>query len=384
MAQPEVHGPFARSLHDKMVSYAERGRSVLVFGSTGVGKEALLRTYVGHRRWGYEGKIINCAAIPSDILESELFGHRKGAFTGASADRVGLVASAACLALDEIGDAAPALQAKILRVIENGEYRRVGDDEVRNTNCVFVAATNKPEQLRNDLLWRFESRISVPDLADRRTDLVHILFAVARRAGVIGFMERCLAFLAGEYTWPGNAREVRFVVQEAADDAAASPVDLGNLPLLPLRLLAEELETGHSPEPGEVFSLDDQARDRAVARFGATIDGISDAEIALAMDRLNYASLLGGEKRSAASAQDLLAALPDHVRDRLLGQPAEQAEPLRRMIEDAPDWKEAARVARREWYQAQLARGLRRSEIAAVLGVTPQALGQALRRDRIV
>ncbi len=203
--------------------------SVLVQGETGTGKELIAAAL--HQRSKRRDKLFvaqNCAAFPENLLESELFGHKRGAFTGAADDKKGLfeVADGGTLFLDEIGEMPLSLQAKLLRALQEGEIRPLGGTNVRRVDVRIVAATNrdldveaKAGRFREDLLYRLKVfPIRVPPLRERRDDVPllakHFLERYAREFGkpVDGFDAEALALLAA-YDWPGNVRELENEVQ---------------------------------------------------------------------------------------------------------------------------------------------------------------------------
>jgi transcriptional regulator with PAS, ATPase and Fis domain len=173
---------------------------------------------------------INCAAIPEQLLESELFGHTKGAFTGATADRAGLfeIADGGTLLLDEIGELAPTLQAKLLRVLEEGEIRRLGARDGKKVDVRLVAATARQleraverGEFREDLYYRLNVvRLHIPPLRERPEDVAALLAHFARQAAQrvghpVSITPRALVLLT-EHAWPGNVRELRNAVERAA------------------------------------------------------------------------------------------------------------------------------------------------------------------------
>jgi transcriptional regulator with GAF, ATPase, and Fis domain len=203
--------------------------SVLVQGETGTGKELIAAAL--HQRSKRREKLFvaqNCAAFPENLLESELFGHKRGAFTGATDDKKGLfeVADGGTLFLDEIGEMPLSLQAKLLRALQEGEIRPLGGANVRRVDVRIVAATNrdldvevKAGRFREDLLYRLKVfPIRVPPLRERRDDIPllakHFLERYSREFGkpVDGFDDEALAIL-GAYDWPGNVRELENEVQ---------------------------------------------------------------------------------------------------------------------------------------------------------------------------
>lgn len=200
---------------------------VLLTGESGVGKEVVADLI---HRWSRRGAApfvkINCAAIPEALLESELFGHRKGAFTGAVADHEGLFAQAdgGTLLLDEIGEMAPTLQAKLLRVTQSGTYTPVGSGDVRHSDVRILAATNRDlEQqvaegkFREDLFYRLNvMEIYLPPLRDRRADIMPLArhFATQLKHDKARFSPGAVAILEG-YAWPGNVRELHNAVERA-------------------------------------------------------------------------------------------------------------------------------------------------------------------------
>jgi two-component system nitrogen regulation response regulator GlnG len=206
--------------------------NVLITGESGTGKELVARAVYQHsRRADHPFLAINCAAIPETLVESELFGHEKGAFTGADRQRVGKFeqADGGTILLDEIGDMPPAVQAKMLRLLQDQQFERVGGREAITTRVRVLAATNQDLEgliaagrFRGDLYYRLkEVAIRVPPLRDRREDipeLAHLfLFRFAREADrdVRGFAPNVLDLFRA-YPWPGNVRELRGVVKEAA------------------------------------------------------------------------------------------------------------------------------------------------------------------------
>ncbi|HAM73799.1 MAG TPA: DNA-binding response regulator, partial [Verrucomicrobiales bacterium] len=205
--------------------------TALITGESGTGKELVARAIYHHsRRSGQPFLAINCAAIPENLLESELFGHEKGAFTGATNQRIGKFEQChnGTIFLDEIGDMTPATQTKILRVLQSGTFERVGGNQPIQVNVRVIAATNRPleqavanRQFREDLFFRLNVvRIQLPALRERRPDIRllvdYFLTKLAQRSGV---PHRSIATEALEvlerYAWPGNVRELENAIQRA-------------------------------------------------------------------------------------------------------------------------------------------------------------------------
>jgi two-component system, NtrC family, response regulator HydG len=235
-----------RQVVDLAMRLASAPSPVLVMGETGTGKELVARLLHGEGpRAGAPFVAVNCAAVPESLLESELFGHARGAFTGASQTRRGLFveADSGTLLLDEIGDMPPSLQPKLLRVLETGEVRPVGSDATRTTNVRIVAATHRDlgqlvrdGKFREDLYFRIRVvPIRVPPLRERREDiplLVEHFLARSRQrfpsAVVRGFSAAALRALI-DYSWPGNVRELENTVERWVVSGATPEVQLDDV-----------------------------------------------------------------------------------------------------------------------------------------------------------
>jgi two-component system response regulator AtoC len=220
--------------------------NVLLVGETGTGKELAARAI--HRRSGRNGLFvpINCAAIPADILESELFGHVRGAFTGAHKDKAGKfeLADGGTLFLDEITEMSPALQAKLLRVLQENTIDRLGGSRPISVDLRIVAATNrdpkeavKEGRLREDVYFRLNVfGIALPPLRDRREDIPllarHFLAKYgAELGGGSGALSEAALRALQSYAWPGNVRELENMMERAAVLSRGAPVEIGHLPL---------------------------------------------------------------------------------------------------------------------------------------------------------
>lgn len=223
---PDLVGqsPAWRALVEQLPRVAASGLPVLLLGETGSGKELVARAlhaYSERRREPFVAQ--NCGATPDTLIESELFGHARGAFTGAIGDRTGLFEAAerGTLLLDEIGDASAMLQMKLLRVLQEGEARRVGDSRVRKVDVRVIAATHRPlEQgvaqgtFRADLFFRLAAvRLHLPSLRERGHDVLvlarHFLArAAARAGGPPPELSPDLADRLLRHRWPGNVREL--------------------------------------------------------------------------------------------------------------------------------------------------------------------------------
>ena len=204
--------------------------SVLITGESGVGKEVVSRAIHKHsKRSNIPMVTVNCGAIPEGIIESELFGHKKGSFTGAAEDRKGYFeqANKGTIFLDEIGEAPLETQVKLLRVLETGEYMRVGESKVRYTDVRVLAATNKTlselvkkDQFRQDLYYRLKTvNVHIPSLRERVEDINPFVerFALEfTRSNEIlyrGFMPDAIRVMK-QYDWPGNIRELKNFVEK--------------------------------------------------------------------------------------------------------------------------------------------------------------------------
>jgi len=215
---------------------------ILIQGETGTGKELLARA-VHHKspRAAFPFIPINCAALPENIVESELFGYEKGAFTGAVDRKIGLVevASRGVLFLDEVGELSPALQSKLLRVLETKEFFRVGGTREVRADIRVVSATNRDlleeieaGRFREDLYYRLNGvTLSIPPLRERRGDIPLLARFFLDRSGGGRMLARDAIEALRRYSWPGNVRELEMVVQRAALLCPHPTLEAEDLPL---------------------------------------------------------------------------------------------------------------------------------------------------------
>ena len=225
------NSPALESALEQVERVAPTDSTVLIQGETGTGKELIARAIHNiSSRCGHSFVKMNCAAIPLDLLESELFGHEKGAFTGAIAQRIGRfeLADKGTLFLDEVGDIPLALQPKLLRVLQEQEFERLGGTQTHHMDVRLVAATNrnlaemvKKGEFRSDLYYRLDVfPISLPPLRARREDIpalvTHFIEVFCRRMGKqIEHIPPETMFALSSYPWPGNIRELQNLIERA-------------------------------------------------------------------------------------------------------------------------------------------------------------------------
>lgn len=230
-----------QTLHEHIGRFAPTDSTVLVLGETGTGKELVARSV--HRQSARAEKTlicVNCAAIPETLIESELFGYEKGAFTGANNDRTGLIEAAdgGTLFLDEIGELPMEAQARLLRFIQEGEIRRIGSVQSRRVDVRLICATHRDLQtlasegsFRQDLFYRINVlRLSLPPLRERGKDILflaeRLLQQQCRRLKrpSMRFSPRAIQAIT-TYPWPGNVREMEHAIERAAILTEGTEVD---------------------------------------------------------------------------------------------------------------------------------------------------------------
>ena len=240
------HSPAMRSILDRVLRVAPMRATVLIYGESGVGKELVARAiHFNSPRREFPFIALNCAAMPANLIESELFGHEKGSFTGAHARTRGKfeIAHRGTLFLDEIGEMDPSTQAKLLRVLEEREVMRLGGDQNIRVDVRLVAATNADLEamversiFRRDLYYRLKVvTIHVPPLRDRRSDIPDLVETLLDELARVNAVRRKLitseALAALEaYQWPGNVRELKNILESVLVASSGDAIGIDDLP----------------------------------------------------------------------------------------------------------------------------------------------------------
>ncbi len=264
---PQLIGdsPAMQRIRELIAQVAPSASTVLIRGETGTGKELVARAlHAQSPRASRPFVAVNCAALPEQLIESELFGHCKGAFTGAETHRQGLfeTADGGTLFLDEIGELPKAMQAKLLRVLESGEVRRIGENKTFQVDVRILCATHRnleemvaQGEFRQDLLYRINTfEIYIPPLRERKEDIVplarHLLARVRPRGtqNQEAFTPEAEALLV-QYDWPGNVRELANAVEHAAILCPEGPIRPEHLPQKCFQ------PSGHSPHSPSLTQL---------------------------------------------------------------------------------------------------------------------------------
>ncbi len=299
------NSPALEAVLGQVECVAPTDSTVLIQGETGTGKELIAHAiHNASSRCGRALIKLNCAAIPLDLLESELFGHEKGAFTGAIAQKVGRfeMADGGTLFLDEVGDIPPALQPKLLRVLQEQTFERLGSGRTHKVDVRLVAATNRNleemvtrNEFRNDLYYRLNVfPIWLPPLRERRSDIPalveHFADVFSRR------MKRNIRHISPEtmtafssYNWPGNIRELQNLVERAVilahDGELPNPLPTSAVPILPspsVSMVSGDLE------PAVSMTLRDSERAlilQAMQASGWKVGGPKGAAVKLGLNR---------------------------------------------------------------------------------------------------
>ena len=283
-AEMDSASPAMKKLLETLRQVADTDATVLLLGESGTGKGVAARL-IHHcsPRAKEQFVTVNCPSLSAELLESELFGHKKGAFTGAIENKLGRVdqAERGTLFLDEVGDVPLALQPKLLRFIQDREYERIGDPVTRRANVRLIAATNrdlgemvKHGQFREDLLYRLNViTLHMPPLRERTEDLARLAesfllrYAGSYRRPARGFSKAALDAIHA-YAWPGNIRELQNVIERAVILCAAAEVDVGLLSIPG----AGERQT--RPRIGDALSLEELERThiRGVMASASSLD----------------------------------------------------------------------------------------------------------------
>jgi PAS domain S-box-containing protein len=317
---PEILGrsPAILQALEHVQAVATTNAAVLICGESGVGKELFARAVHTQSLRAMSPLVkVNCASIPESLFESEFFGHVRGAFTGAHKDRVGRfeLADGGTLFLDEVGEIPPDMQAKLLRVLQEGEFERIGDDRTRKVDVRIVAATVRDlaaevqaGRFRRDLFYRLSVfPIEVPPLRDRPDDIVPLaesfLGSVSRAAGREG-LELTAAHRVAllDYAWPGNVRELHHVIERAVILSPTPPLRLElGLPMM-------------NQVPGPPSSVQSSPRLRASSGAILTDDELRKLERDNLVAALDAAS---GRVAGDGGAAELLGVNPSTLRDRM-------------------------------------------------------------------
>src|SRR5580704_914432 len=320
--------PAMQSVFKEIGRIAAQNVSVLILGESGTGKELVARAIYDHSRRSEQPFLaINCAAIPETLLESELFGHERGAFTGADRVRIGKFEQAhkGTLFLDEIGDAAAATQSKILRVLQDGKFERVGGNETIHVDVRIIAATSRnldlamqQKQFRPDLYFRLNTfTLLLPPLRERLDDIPLLAGYFLERhrrelmADVRGISPEALEVLK-THSWPGNVRELESAVKFAL---VHSMTDVVTPLALPASVRGQPDEDAETSSAAEDHELDDV---RHLVRELLTEKAVNLSEaVHAAVDRILLEQVLASVGGHQARAAEILGLSRNTLRTRL-------------------------------------------------------------------
>ncbi|MHC1743401.1 MAG: sigma-54-dependent transcriptional regulator [Syntrophobacteraceae bacterium] len=293
---PEVdlssRSPAMQRMLDMARQVADSNATILIRGESGTGKTILARAiHSWSRRAGKPFGTVSCPSLSSELLESELFGHVKGAFTGANRDHAGRISACegGTLLLDEIGDLPPSIQSKLLRFLQEKAYERVGDLQTRKADVRILSATNvdleasvKAGRFREDLYYRLNVvEITMPPLRERKEDILSLadgllaFFSKQSHRRMLGFTDAAREALK-DHPWPGNVRELRNAIERAVLLCHGEHIDLQDLPFGPVKIDA-------SPNVGDPITLE-ELEEMHIRRVLAASRSIEEACRVLGMD----------------------------------------------------------------------------------------------------
>lgn len=363
------HSPAMQEVFKVIGQVAASDVTVLISGESGTGKELIARCVWQHsHRNRTDFVAVNCAAIPDNLIESELFGHEKGSFTGAQAQRIGKFehCDRGTIFLDEIGDMALSTQTKILRVLQEGEVQRVGGSETIKVDIRIIAATNKDleemveeKTFREDLYYRLNVvRIRVPPLRERKEDIPEIvdymlqMLEKERKTKVRKVSPEALAILCS-YQWPGNVRELENVVYRSAVVAQGDAILIKDLP--------EEIVAA-TPPTGKVAATESATEVEAPA---------------IAAEPVEASPPESTENEDTAGSTEVVAAPAERPREALIDEvyavvKAESPEGMLRVLEQE--------IIKRAFAES----GNNQARAAKVLGITRTTLKKRLQEYGLV
>jgi two-component system response regulator HydG len=292
-----------KALMDMLAMVAPSEATVMITGESGTGKELIAKSlHYNSARKAHPLITVNCAALSESLLESELFGHEKGAFTGADRRREGrfMQADGGTIFLDEVGETSPRMQAKLLRVLQEKEIQRVGSEAVLQVDVRVVAATNRDLEVdvqagrfREDLFYRLNvMHLTVPPLRDRQEDIPllaqHFLEKYARRnrKTVKGFAPLAMDMLL-KYEWPGNVRELENAIERAVILLSGEHITEKQLPLRIVRQHPDHATAADTAMPATdgTRTLEDMEKEAIVTTLAATDGNKSETARRLGISR---------------------------------------------------------------------------------------------------
>jgi two-component system nitrogen regulation response regulator GlnG len=317
--------PEMQDVYKAVGRVASQNVTVLIRGESGTGKELVARA-IYHHSSRAKGPFlaVNCAALTETLLESELFGHEKGSFTGATSQRVGKFeqCSGGTLFLDEVGDMSPLMQSKVLRVLQDQQFERVGGTQTIQTDVRIITATNRDLEdmvskgrFREDLYYRLNGfTIKIPPLRERKQDILLLLewflarFRKELGKDVHGFSPDALEILLN-YSWPGNVRQLQSVLKQAIVQATG-PVLL--VDFLPVELQSPEIAAGEPDDPQERCDLSALIEDRLRAGSNNLY-----SEALEAMERTLIATVLQNTQGNQSKAAEILGITRGSLRNKI-------------------------------------------------------------------